>query len=349
MNDKNGAFFSRKNSQMERFRSSSSCFQRQNTTFDDEFLPIDVEPLCPQSSEEDLYRRESTNSVDIPLTFVELMRKIYRRCSKSQSSVKIRPKIDLIIDQPVKAEAKKRISDRILTILPHENTFSELFFPRRSIPVDSSMIEKIVVGVRSMDTALTSRITFLEIENVQNPLTIDSILAENRLCGRFTLSRSDSIILSRLIRSLFERQQKSEFATSISKFEFPSKFADLFKFIEKLRQFREKISFFFLIKFWSKVEFVFLSVPNDEVSSTIRKTFLSQLNERSKTKQINVNDLRALNTQISFNDDDLPKTIDSNVVKRFYLDFHEKNDIDDRLRKVTATIVRSTQVFRLDS
>lgn len=237
---------------MERFRSSSTCFQRQNTTFDDEFLPIDVEPLCPQSSEEDLYRRESTNSIDIPLTFVELMRQFYRRCSKNKSSVKIRPKIDLIIDQPVKTETKKKSSDRILTILPHENTFSELYFPQRSIPVDSSIIEKIVVGVRSMDTALTSRITFLDIENVQNPLTIDSILAENRLCGRLTLRRSDSIILSRLIRSLFERQQKIEFDTSIRKFEFPSKFADLFKFIEKLRQFREKISFFFSSNFFKR-------------------------------------------------------------------------------------------------
>lgn len=54
--------------------------------------------------------------------------------------------------------AQRKHRDRIVTILPHENTYGQFYYPNRSISINSSMIEKIIIGVRAMGAALTSRV-----------------------------------------------------------------------------------------------------------------------------------------------------------------------------------------------
>jgi thioredoxin-like negative regulator of GroEL len=80
-------------------------------------------------------------------------------------------------------------------------------------------------------------------------------------------------------------------------------------------------------------------VSANEVMSAIRKPYLSQLTQRSKTKAITVNDLRSITSQIWLTSENFEtliseNTITSEVLCQFYTDFHEIEDIDERLNKV---------------
>jgi hypothetical protein len=73
--------------------------------------------------------------------------------------------------------------------------------------------------------------------------------------------------------------------------------------------------------------------------SAIRRPYLAQLRERSKNKTISAQDLHAITTQIWLTSDDFDtlineKTITAATMCQFYLDFHESEDIDERLNKV---------------
>lgn len=72
-----------------------------------------------------------------------------------------------------------------------------------------------------------------------------------------------------------------------------------------------------------------------QVMNAIRKPYLAQLVQRSKTKVITVNDLRVITSQIWL----LPeKMIPSEIIEQFYMDFHEREDIDERLNKINKKI-----------
>ncbi|CAF0920812.1 unnamed protein product [Adineta ricciae] len=80
-----------------------------------------------------------------------------------------------------------------------------------------------------------------------------------------------------------------------------------------------------------------------EVLTAIRKPYLSQLNQRAKTKTITVNDLRAITSHIWLSAEDFQSVItthavSSDIICQFYIDFHEKDDIDERLDRITRKI-----------
>lgn len=75
--------------------------------------------------------------------------------------------------------------------------------------------------------------------------------------------------------------------------------------------------------------------------AAIRRPYLAQLRERSKSKTITAKDLHAITTQIWLTSDDFhtlinEQTISPATVCQFYLDFHESEDIDERLNKVNT-------------
>lgn len=77
--------------------------------------------------------------------------------------------------------------------------------------------------------------------------------------------------------------------------------------------------------------------------TAIRKPYLSQLAQRSKMKAITANDLRAITSQIYLSKEDFDgliaeKTIAPEIVCQFYTDFHEREDIDERLLKIQKKI-----------
>jgi hypothetical protein len=80
-----------------------------------------------------------------------------------------------------------------------------------------------------------------------------------------------------------------------------------------------------------------------QVITAIRRPYLSQLVQRSKIKAITASDLRAITSQIWLSSEDFDgliaeKTITSEILCRFYMDFHEKDDIDERLIKIQKKI-----------
>ena len=84
-------------------------------------------------------------------------------------------------------------------------------------------------------------------------------------------------------------------------------------------------------------------VPSEQVMSAIRRPYLSQLAQRAKTKSITVNDLRAITSQICLGPEDFDSLIAENtitpeILSQFYTDFHEKEDIDQRLIKIQKKI-----------
>ncbi|CAF1261150.1 unnamed protein product [Adineta steineri] len=84
-------------------------------------------------------------------------------------------------------------------------------------------------------------------------------------------------------------------------------------------------------------------MSTSQVLTAIRGPYLSQLAQRSKVKPITVNELRAIISQIwllpeNFDTLITENTITSEVLCRFYTDFHEKEDIDERLNKISKKI-----------
>ncbi|CAF0923040.1 unnamed protein product [Adineta ricciae] len=80
-----------------------------------------------------------------------------------------------------------------------------------------------------------------------------------------------------------------------------------------------------------------------EVLTAIRKPYLSQLNQKAKTKTITVNDLRAITSLIWLSAEDfqsviITNAVSSDIICQFYIDFHEKDDIDERLDRITRQI-----------
>jgi uncharacterized protein YijF (DUF1287 family) len=55
-------------------------------------------------------------------------------------------------------QLRKYKKDQIIQILPYENTYAQFYFPDRFIPIEESMIGKIVNGVQAMATALTNTV-----------------------------------------------------------------------------------------------------------------------------------------------------------------------------------------------
>jgi hypothetical protein len=84
-------------------------------------------------------------------------------------------------------------------------------------------------------------------------------------------------------------------------------------------------------------------VSPTQVMAAIRRPYLAQLAQRSKTKAITASDLRAITSQIwllpeNFETLIAENTITSEILCQFYLDFHEKEDIDERLNKIIKKI-----------
>jgi hypothetical protein len=84
-------------------------------------------------------------------------------------------------------------------------------------------------------------------------------------------------------------------------------------------------------------------VSATQVMAAIKRPYLSQLAQRSKTKPITVSDLRAVTSQIYLSPEDFDtliaeKTITSEILCQFYTDFHEKEDIDERLLKINKKL-----------
>ena len=80
-----------------------------------------------------------------------------------------------------------------------------------------------------------------------------------------------------------------------------------------------------------------------QVMAAIRRPYLSQLVQRSKIKAITASDLRAITSQIWLSSEDFDgliaeNTITSEILCQFYTDFHEKEDIDERLIKIQKKI-----------
>jgi hypothetical protein len=78
--------------------------------------------------------------------------------------------------------------------------------------------------------------------------------------------------------------------------------------------------------------------------AAVRRPYLSQLIQRSKTKTIAVGDLRAITSQIWLTEDNFASLIAENTITsatlcHFYTDFHEKEDIDERFNKVNTGII----------
>ena len=90
-----------------------------------------------------------------------------------------------------------------------------------------------------------------------------------------------------------------------------------------------------MISIYLSFQIVFTS----QVMTTLRKPYLSQLEKRSKTKPITVNDLRAMISQIWLTQENIDaliseKTMTIETSSQFCIDFHAIEDIDDRLNKV---------------
>src|SRR5262249_34332482 len=88
---------------------------------------------------------------------------------------------------------------------------------------------------------------------------------------------------------------------------------------------------------------MYIVVSTTQVMAAIKRPYLSQLAQRSKTKPITVNDLRAITSQIWLSLEDFDtliadNTISSEILCQFYTDFHEKEDIDKRLLKINKKI-----------
>lgn len=84
-------------------------------------------------------------------------------------------------------------------------------------------------------------------------------------------------------------------------------------------------------------------MSSEQVMNAIRKPYLSQLNQRSKMKAITASDLRAITSQIYLSREDFEllineKTMTSDVMCQFYMDFHEREDLDERLLKIKDKI-----------
>ncbi|CAF1561008.1 unnamed protein product [Adineta steineri] len=84
-------------------------------------------------------------------------------------------------------------------------------------------------------------------------------------------------------------------------------------------------------------------MSTSQVLTAIRRPYLSQLAQRSKVKPITVSDLRAIISQIwllpeNFDTLITENTITSEVLCRFYTDFHEKEDINERFNKISKKI-----------
>ncbi len=84
-------------------------------------------------------------------------------------------------------------------------------------------------------------------------------------------------------------------------------------------------------------------VSTTQVMTAIRRPYLSQLTQRSKTKPITVNDLRAITSQIYLTPENFDtliaeNTITSEILCQFYTNFHEIEDIDERLNKVNPKL-----------
>jgi len=77
--------------------------------------------------------------------------------------------------------------------------------------------------------------------------------------------------------------------------------------------------------------------------AAIRRPYLAQLTQRSKIKTITASDLRAITSQIWLLPENFQTLISENTISeeilcQFYIDFHEKEDIDERLNKIKKRI-----------
>lgn len=81
----------------------------------------------------------------------------------------------------------------------------------------------------------------------------------------------------------------------------------------------------------------------DQAMNVLRRSYSTQLKKRSKTKPITANDLHTLISQTFLLPEHFEILIAENIITsetlcQFYIDFHAKEDIDERLQKVTKKI-----------
>jgi len=84
-------------------------------------------------------------------------------------------------------------------------------------------------------------------------------------------------------------------------------------------------------------------VSSDQILTALKKPYLSQLAQRAQTRAITIQDLRSIVTHIWLTPEDFEvlisnQTISSDILCQFYLDFHERYDVDNRLSDIKEKI-----------
>ena len=84
-------------------------------------------------------------------------------------------------------------------------------------------------------------------------------------------------------------------------------------------------------------------MSSDQILTALKKPYLSQLAQRAQTRAITIQDLRSIVTHIWLTPEDFEvlisnQTISSDILCQFYLDFHERYDVDNRLSDIKEKI-----------
>ncbi|CAF1625727.1 unnamed protein product [Rotaria magnacalcarata] len=163
-----------------------------------------------------------------------------------------------------------------------------------------------------------------DIIDLDTNLIYSSILTSKQVDDMIKyIVREDAI--RQLLKLIFDRTRNSDSYMNSEQIQFklilPMKLNELYQTIKKLNAF----------------------MSTSQVMTTLRKPYISQLEKRSKTKPITVNDLRAIISQIWLTQENIDaliseKTMTIETLSQFYIDFHAIEDIDDRLNKICKKI-----------
>ncbi|CAF4553692.1 unnamed protein product [Rotaria socialis] len=163
-----------------------------------------------------------------------------------------------------------------------------------------------------------------DIIDLDTNLIYSSMLTANQIDDMIKyIVREDAI--RQLLKLIFDRARNSDSYMNNEQIQFklilPMKLNELYQTVKKLNAF----------------------MSTSQVMATLRKPYLSQLEKRSKTKPITVNDLRAIISQIWLTQENTntliaEKTMTIETLSQFYIDFHAIEDIDDRLNKICKKI-----------
>ncbi|CAF3346668.1 unnamed protein product [Rotaria sp. Silwood2] len=243
------------------------------TADEEDILMIEAKPLCLIELN-DTFDSSSIILSKTKESLTKLMNQIhnqYKNKSHKKSNnliANIEPALKFIINEEITYEylqneikinnqqnqskqlrKKKKNQNQTMKILPYENTYGQFYYTDQFIPIEQTMIDKIVYGVQAMAAALTNTKDIEDVlngivmladqstspfsdqtdnkiadelmstiqkrfltqkqgyttnrERVRVRMALNLILADNRLNGKTIISRSESIILSRMIRKIY--------------------------------------------------------------------------------------------------------------------------------------------------